>query len=52
MKAIAVLPGKPNSVHLAELPMPKLSEVPNGRGVLVRVLREVRRPVTSALVPP
>jgi threonine dehydrogenase-like Zn-dependent dehydrogenase len=39
MKAIAVLPGKPNSVHLAELPKPGLDEVPNGRGVLVRLLR-------------
>jgi threonine dehydrogenase-like Zn-dependent dehydrogenase len=39
MKAIAVLPGIPGSAHLAELPMPKVSEVPNGRGVLVRVLR-------------
>ncbi|HET9596381.1 MAG TPA: glucose 1-dehydrogenase [Anaeromyxobacteraceae bacterium] len=39
MKAIAVFPGKPNSVHLADLPRPSLDEVPNGRGVLVRVLR-------------
>src|SRR5688500_1967544 len=39
MKAIAVFPGKPNSVHLAEMPYPSLDEVPNGRGVLVRVLR-------------
>jgi glucose 1-dehydrogenase len=39
MKAIAVIPGKKNSVHLAELPKPSLSDVPNGRGVLVRVLR-------------
>jgi threonine dehydrogenase-like Zn-dependent dehydrogenase len=39
MKAIAVYPGKPGSVHLAELQAPSLSEVPNGRGVLVRVLR-------------
>ena len=39
MKAIAVLPGRPNSVHLAELAKPSLSDVPNGRGVLVRVLR-------------
>jgi threonine dehydrogenase-like Zn-dependent dehydrogenase len=39
MKAIAVFPGKPGSVHLAEMPMPKVSDVPNGRGVLVRVLR-------------
>ena len=39
MKAIAVIPGKPNTVHLAELPKPTVDEVPNGRGVLVRVLR-------------
>ena len=39
MKAIAVLPGKPGSVHLADLAMPKVSDISNGRGVLVRVLR-------------
>ena len=39
MKAIAVFPGKPNSIHLAELPKPKLTDIPNGRGVLVKVLR-------------
>src|SRR5262249_39831843 len=39
MKAIAVVPGRPNSVHLAELAKPSLSDVPSGRGVLVRVLR-------------
>lgn len=39
MKAIAVVPGKPNSVHLADLDTPSLSDVPEGRGVLVRVLR-------------
>jgi glucose 1-dehydrogenase len=39
MKAIAVFPGKPNSIHLAELPKPSLGDVPNGRGVLVKVLR-------------
>ena len=39
MKAIAVRPGQPNSVHLAELDKPSLSDVPAGRGVLVRVLR-------------
>jgi glucose 1-dehydrogenase len=39
MKAIAVFPGKPNSVHLADLPKPSLDEVPGGRGVLVKVLR-------------
>jgi threonine dehydrogenase-like Zn-dependent dehydrogenase len=39
MKAIAVRPGKPDSVHLAELTKPSLSDVAGGRGVLVRVLR-------------
>jgi threonine dehydrogenase-like Zn-dependent dehydrogenase len=39
VKAIAVFPGKPNSMHLAELPKPALSDVPDGRGVLVRLLR-------------
>ena len=39
MKAIAVFPGKPGSAHLAELPRPTLDEIPNGRGVLVKVLR-------------
>jgi len=39
MKAIAVRPGKPNSVHLADIPEPHLDEVQGGRGVKVRVLR-------------
>src|SRR5215470_12201131 len=39
MKAISVIPGKVNSVHLADLKQPSLSDVPNGRGVLVKVLR-------------
>jgi threonine dehydrogenase-like Zn-dependent dehydrogenase len=47
MKAIAVLPGKPNSVHLREVPAPKLTDqphphvtkVPEGRAVLVRTLQ-------------
>src|SRR6266536_994199 len=39
MKAIAVKPGTPNTVHLTELPAPKVSDIANGRGVLVRVLR-------------
>ncbi|MGH7320680.1 MAG: glucose 1-dehydrogenase [Candidatus Rokuibacteriota bacterium] len=39
MKAIAVFPGKPNSVHLETLPKPSLDAIPDGRGVLVRVLR-------------
>src|SRR5919108_1377160 len=39
MKAIAVFPGKPNTMHLAELPKPDINEIPNGRGVLVKLLR-------------
>src|SRR5689334_16733213 len=39
MKAIAVFPRKPDSVHLAEFPKPLLDDVPGGRGVLVKVLR-------------
>src|SRR5437868_3414085 len=39
MKAIAVYPGQNDSVHLTELPIPSLEEIPNGRGALVRVLR-------------
>jgi len=39
MKAIAVIPGTPDSIHLREAPLPSLDEVPGGRGVLVRVLR-------------
>ncbi len=39
MKAIAVIPGHPNSVHLAALAKPSLAEIPDGRGILVKVLR-------------
>ncbi len=39
MNAVAVIPGKPNSIHLAELPEPKVDDIPDGRGVLVEVLR-------------
>ncbi len=39
MKAIAVHPGKKDSVHLARLPKPSVGDVPGGRGVLVKVLR-------------
>jgi threonine dehydrogenase-like Zn-dependent dehydrogenase len=39
MKAVAVIPGKPNSTHLREVPDPQLSDIPGGRGVLVKVLR-------------
>ncbi len=39
MQAVAVHPGQPGSVHLAALAKPALDDVPNGRGVLVKVLR-------------
>jgi len=39
MKAIAVKPGVPNSIHLTEIPQPAVEDIANGRGVLVRVLR-------------
>jgi threonine dehydrogenase-like Zn-dependent dehydrogenase len=39
MKAIAVFPGKPETVHLAELARPSVSDISNGRGVVVKVLR-------------
>ena len=39
MKAVAVFPGRAGTVHLAELARPRVSDVPNGRGVLVEVLR-------------
>jgi glucose 1-dehydrogenase len=39
MKAIAVLPGRSGSAHLADLAKPSVEDVPDGRGVLVKVLR-------------
>jgi threonine dehydrogenase-like Zn-dependent dehydrogenase len=39
MKAIAVYPGRPNSMHLEEVPEPTLDEIGDGRGVLVQVVR-------------
>jgi threonine dehydrogenase-like Zn-dependent dehydrogenase len=39
VKAIAVTPGKAGSIHLEEVPKPSVVDVPEGRGVLVRVLR-------------
>ncbi len=39
MKAIAVNPGTKDSVHLVEMARPEISEIANGRGVLVKVLR-------------
>lgn len=39
MRAVAVVPGVPNSIHLREVPKPSVHDIPDGRGVLVRVLR-------------
>lgn len=39
MKAIAVVPGRPDSLHMREIPKSKVTDVPDGRGVLVKVLR-------------
>jgi threonine dehydrogenase-like Zn-dependent dehydrogenase len=39
MKAIAVHPGTPNSIHLRDIPEPDLTDIPDGRGVKVKVLR-------------
>jgi len=39
MKAVAVFPGKKGSIHLADMPEPRVEDVPDGRGVLVEVLR-------------
>lgn len=39
VKAIAVIPGKPNTIHLREVPKPRVGDIPNGRGVLIKILR-------------
>jgi threonine dehydrogenase-like Zn-dependent dehydrogenase len=39
MKAIAIHPGQPNSMHLRDVPEPKASDIPDGNGVLVKILR-------------
>ena len=39
MRAVAVYPGQPNSMHLEEVASPQVTDVENGRGVLVEVLR-------------
>src|SRR5437868_4811437 len=39
MRALAVYPGRPNSMHGREVPRPTVDDVPNGRGVLVRMLQ-------------
>ncbi len=39
MKAVAVTPGTPNSVHAREIDKPRLDQVADGLGVLVKVLK-------------
>jgi threonine dehydrogenase-like Zn-dependent dehydrogenase len=39
MRAIAVRPGVAGSIHARTVPRPRLSDVPDGRGVLIDVLR-------------
>lgn len=39
MKAIAVSPGTPNSVHIRDIPKPNIESVPNGKGIRVKVLK-------------
>jgi glucose 1-dehydrogenase len=39
MLGVAVLPRQAGSIHLVELPQPKIEDVPDDRGVLVKVLR-------------
>ncbi len=39
MKAIAVTPRQKDSVHLEEIPMPKVTDIADGMGVLVKVLK-------------
>ena len=39
MKAIAIRPGTPHSVHLRDVPRPSLDEVADGRGVRVPMIR-------------
>ena len=39
MKAIAVHPGTPNTMHLREVPKPELTDIADGRGVLVQIIR-------------
>lgn len=38
MQAVAVVPGTPDSMHLRSVPRPRIADVPDGKGVLVRVL--------------
>ena len=39
MKAIAVKPRRANSAHLVDIPMPTVEQIPDGQGVVVRLLK-------------
>ncbi len=39
MKALAVHPGKKHSAHVADIPEPRVNDIPDGRGVVVRVIQ-------------
>ncbi len=39
MKAVAVTPGTPNSVHLQDIAPPSIDQIADGRGVLVKTLK-------------
>jgi threonine dehydrogenase-like Zn-dependent dehydrogenase len=39
MKAVAVHPRSPDSIHLADLPEPAVDDIPDGKGVRVKILR-------------
>lgn len=39
MKAVGITPRQAHTARLVELPMPSLDEIPNGRGVLVKILQ-------------
>lgn len=38
IKAVAVTSGKPNTIHLRNVPKPQVDDVPGGRGVLIKIL--------------
>jgi threonine dehydrogenase-like Zn-dependent dehydrogenase len=39
MKGIAVIPGRPDSLHIVYIPTPNLDQAAGGRGVLIKVLQ-------------
>jgi glucose 1-dehydrogenase len=39
MKAVGITPHQAHTARMVELPMPQLDEIPNGRGVLVKILQ-------------